>query len=809
MGNLTVGQAVVLSCLSIPACAIAQITPDATLPTNSTITSTGCVICTINGGTVQGQNLFHSFSRFSIPNGGVAYFNNSTNVQLIISRVTGSNASTIDGLIRANGLASLIFINSNGITFGANARLQIGGSFLASTADRVLFSDGVQFTSKSDQSPPLLTISAPIGLGFTNPGAIEVQGQGHNLVAPSYLAPPLNAGQNPGLTVRPGQTLALIGGDIALNGGVLNAPSGKIEMASVAVGIVGLTPTPSSWTFDYRQVSGFSNLLLTQRSLADTSGVGNGSTGLQAKNIRIERGSVLLNFSTGALPNGTTSLNASETISISGTDPIARSPGGILLGSGSKESSGDINISSLNFRLEQGGIVVTESLGRGQAGDIWISTPGELEIDGVSPVDQRLQSTIVSLTTGTGNAGNVRVAAGTLRITGGGFLESATYSTGQGGAVWVNASESVELTGVAEKFLQPSLLGSTTLGAGNAGSVTVQTPVLTVRDGGRLDSSTQGAGDAGSVFVNATRRVEVTGRVSESRNPSLISSSGAIADPQLQQIFGLPLIPTGAAGDVRINTPQLRVSEGGQISVRNEGIGDAGTVFLNADRIQVESGGALTAQTDQGQGGNLKIEARQVILRRGAVVANANTQGNGGNIRVNSAVLALLDGSEISANAGQGLGGQISITAQGLFRSPASIITATSDLGLQFNGVVQLNAPEVDLVRATAAVPVVTDPPPISSACGGQAARTSSFTQIGTGGLPTNPEQQQSSQRGWQESEPSQVSMPPSTPAIVEAQGWVQNSDGSIQLVADAASRVPVALAQASSCLPTATTVIP
>ncbi|MGA7935560.1 MAG: filamentous hemagglutinin N-terminal domain-containing protein, partial [Kovacikia sp.] len=87
-----------------------QIIPDATLPVNS-IAPPGCTVCTITGGTERGVNLYHSFQQFSIPIGGAAYFNNGLQIQNILTRVTGTSLSNIDGLLRANGTANLFLLN--------------------------------------------------------------------------------------------------------------------------------------------------------------------------------------------------------------------------------------------------------------------------------------------------------------------------------------------------------------------------------------------------------------------------------------------------------------------------------------------------------------------------------------------------------------------------------------------------------------------------------------------------------------------------------------------------------------------------
>ena len=148
----------------------AQIAVDGTTNTNLTPIENGI---RIDDGDRAGNNLFHSFEQFSVLNGSEAFFNNANDIVNIFSRVTGGNISNIDGLLRANGTANLFLLNPAGIIFGENAQLDIGGSFLSSTADSIVFSDGVEFLATDADEPPLLTINMPIGLNLgNNPGDI-------------------------------------------------------------------------------------------------------------------------------------------------------------------------------------------------------------------------------------------------------------------------------------------------------------------------------------------------------------------------------------------------------------------------------------------------------------------------------------------------------------------------------------------------------------------------------------------------------------------------------------------------------------
>ncbi|BAY46456.1 filamentous hemagglutinin outer membrane protein [Scytonema sp. HK-05] len=146
--------------------ASAQINPDNSLGVERSRLNSSVERDIIEGGAIPGSNLFHSFTDFNVGTQQQVYFANASGIQNIINRVTGKNSSQILGTLGVLGNANLFLINSNGIIFGENARLDVGGSFIASTANSFIFDNGFNFSTTNPQAPPLLTINVPIGLQF-------------------------------------------------------------------------------------------------------------------------------------------------------------------------------------------------------------------------------------------------------------------------------------------------------------------------------------------------------------------------------------------------------------------------------------------------------------------------------------------------------------------------------------------------------------------------------------------------------------------------------------------------------------------
>ncbi len=820
-----------LLCLATTGPLQAQIVPDATLPVNSVVTPEGST-SVITGGTAVGGNLFHSFKEFSVKTGTTAHFNSAPEISNILTRVTGLTVSNIDGIISAAGTANLFLINPNGIIFGPNARLNIGGSFIGSTASSIKLSDGSFFSAANPcrdatcRVSTLLTVSVPVGLQFgPNPGAIRVRGAGHSLtVADPFFSPiDRSAASNSGLRVSLGNTLALVGGDLGLEGGVLSAEGGRIELGSVGEGAVSLSPSAGGWTLGYSGAQSFRDIRLSQQALADASGTktGGGAVAVAGRRIEVRDGSVILIQNQGSQASGSISAFASESLELSGTTPDGRIRSTLLNDNLGVGKGGDIAVSSRRLTLEGGAQIGTRTFTAGAGGNITVSASEEVQLMGFSPVNPVLNSLITAGTLSSGKGGNIAVSAGRLRAAGGGTVVSGTFGTGAGGNVKIQAADSVEVTGVVPFILTPSLLGSASLGEGNAGSVTIDTSRLTVREGGRVDSSTAGSGSSGSLAIKASQSVEVSGSVPGSRNPSQVISSANLADPILQQTFRLSAAPSGTSGDVRINTPVLIVRDGAQVTVKNDGSGNAGTLRVNAGSIFLDSKGGLTASTESGEGGNINLQVRDALLLRNGSQISATAgggTGSGGNLTISAPVIAALENSDISANAFQGAGGNIKISTQGIFGTqyrvaptPESDITASSQFGV--SGTVTISHPEVDPSLGLVELPENLTDTAAEIVTGCAADKGNTFAVSGRGGLPENPSETLRGATLWSDLRPVRKSsaalvetrfiasfLPsflPSYPGdnsqspIVEATGWVIDEKGRVQLVANAPDVTP------------------
>ncbi|QHG20470.1 filamentous hemagglutinin [Nostoc sp. ATCC 53789] len=777
--------------------AMAQVISDGT--TNTVVNQSGNNFNIFNG-IQKGNNLFHSFSNFSIPAGSTAIFNNAADVQNIFSRVTAGSVSNIDGLIQANGSANLFLLNPSGIIFGSNAQLNIGGSFIGTTAESIKFADGVEFSAINPQITPLLTINAPIGLQLgSNPAPINVQGTGHSLSNPnpSGLPPIIVAPSASELRVQPEQTLALVGGNLHLNGATLTAQQGQVELGSVSgTGLVSLIPTAQGYTLGYENGQSFGDIQLAQRSLLDVSGVNAGSVQVQGRHIKFIDGSVVLAQNFGYLAGGEIHLQASAAI-----DMIGRTDAAIWSGIRSETfgsaAGGNIRVITPKLTLQEGAGLNSSTVGTAASGNIEVQATA-IELSGFSPINPTGISTLsTSSYYSSGNAGDIFVNGNSLVVSGGASLSSATFGSGSSGKVTIRNNHTTVMG--ENPFGLYSSISSTTFAMGNAKILTLDTAKLQILDGGVVAATTFFIGNGGDLSINATESIEISGR-SRSNNSS-INSSVLRLDPQFQQLFGLPDILIANAGNVNITTPNLTLMDGGTVSVTSQGRGNGGSLNITANTIKLDRQTSIQAATESGNGGNIALEVGKLLILRGnsAIVATAGGNGNGGNININAPLVVGLENSDIIANAVQGRGGNIQITTQGKiglqFRPELTLendITASSQFGI--SGTVQINNLGVDPNSGLIGLPAnVTDPSQqIATGCAND--QGSKFVATGRGGVPQNPTQEVTSDRTWSDirdlstyrknsSITPQITQ--SSEVLIQATSWHRNAQGKIELIAD------------------------
>ena len=775
-------------------CAKAQIVPDSTLGAERSVVqpnATNQMIDVISGGARRGANLFHSFEQFSILTGHTAFFNNGVNIQNIITRVTGNQASNIDGILQANSTTNLFLVNPNGIIFGPNASLNIGGSFLASTASSLKFADGTQFSATAPQNTPLLTVSVPIGLQFGGSAAgISVNGSG--------------------LATTQGQTLALVGGDITIYGGNfpgpdgtnLEAREGRIELGSVAENsLVNLTAIDQGWSLGYTGVQNFKNINLFQGAFvnAPSFNTSGGNIQVQGRQVLLQDGAAIAVPTRGSKSGGTLVVKASNFVELSGVTPFG--PGGLFAqadpnGEGATGNAGSVSITTRQLVIQDGAAADTSTFGTGQAGNLTVKASDSIQLSGRTPDNQfpsGLFSQVAKNGTGTGSAGDITIETGQLSVLGGAQISTAGRAGGKGGTLTINAADSVQLSGTAPNASVIQISGASptateiqgasgvfvsaqpgTGATSSAGELTINTGQLTVengaeisadsfglaqggnanlnvgqliiRNGGRVGAGAFGEGLGGSLTVKATDSVEVSGTTT-------------VGSQTLKSILFTGAEASGNAGDLNIMTGSLNVRDGGAVTVSSAGSGKAGNLQLTAGSIGLDNG-SLTSTTFSGDGGNIILQGQNLLLLRngGQISTTAGTAkvgGNGGKISITAPFVIAVpqENSSISANAFKGNGGSVTINASGIFgfQQPAlnqsqiaasnqSQITATSTGG-GLNGVVTLNTPEIDPSRGLVALPIIFADVSrqIAQGCGNGNRTTGQFIVTGRGGLPPNP----------------------------------------------------------------------
>ena len=642
----------------LPGAAVAQITPDRTLGSEQSTVNQNVMINNrngdrIEGGARRGANLFHSFERFNVNDGQRLYFANPVGVLNIIGRVRGRDASSISGTLGVEGSANLFLMNPNGIIFGRNATLDLRGSFVATTANRVQFGTQGFFSADDPQAPPLLTIN-PSALLFSQTASGRIQSRSVADAGSSLAGNPLL-----GLRVADGQNLLLIGGDLAISGG-LNVLGGQLGLVAVkAPATVELSATSHPSVQGLSNTSPRANVFINRGALLNVSANNGGEILIDAEDIQIRGGSTLqagIDEDLGSVDSqaGDIILNATGNIEISGSRVL-----NLLEGTG---TGGDLVIRGQSLLVNEAGILRTSTFAQGNAGRVVIQVADAAVLTDAATVFNTIGSGAV------GTTGGIFLEAGSLSMTSTAELIANTSGTGNVGDVVVRVRGDAKLDGVdSEGFASGIFNVVRSEGIGNSGDIRFSARSLSITNGARLQTNTRGQGNAGNV------RIQVRDRF------LLDSETAGIQD--LTGIFtAVGTDGAGNGGDIDIQAGSLIVLNGAQLTANTFERGNAGNITIQVreqavfdgsnnnyrtadDRNEVVRSGVFSAVGEGfvdgtipafGNGGNIRISANQVELRNGAALGTAvlsNSRGNAGSIVISATDRVLVDGRSRNRDA--------------------------------------------------------------------------------------------------------------------------------------------------------------
>ena len=290
-----------------------------------------------------------------------------------------------------------------------------------------------------------------------------------------------------------------------------------------------------------------------------------------------------------------------------------------------------------------GANIRTNTLGKGNAGNIVIQVK-----DFVSLKDSTRIRTVVE-PKAIGNGGTISLKASSLSITGGSQLSASVFRAfdglpggrGDGGDIILDVSNSVNISGVETDGFSSGILANTESGAeGAAGNVTINTNFLGVSDGaiinsqtnnlsrggnisinantfealggGQIITTTDNSGDAGIITVNAKDLVTLSGSDPTFANRLAQFGSSVVSNVEAGSGLFARSDGTGTAGNVTINSPQLTIENGAEISAASVTAQGGDIILQGLDTLQV-SNSNIAASTESGRAGNLTVTTTESV----------------------------------------------------------------------------------------------------------------------------------------------------------------------------------------------------
>ena len=636
----------------------AQITLDGTLGRAGALAGPAFVI-PADAGRQLGSNLFHSFGLFNVQNGERATFTGPTSVSNILARVTGGQASTINGGLGSDiAGANLYLINPAGVVFGANASLDISGSFHVSTADYLRLGADGRFDAKSPDAS-VLTVAPPSAFGFVSQTPASISFSGSTIEVPDS------------------KTISVIGGDISASRTTLQASGGRLNI--VALGSAGeVRPTDSPIDVLVEGATRMGSAVFLKESGFSQRGEGGGSIIIRAGRFVLD-GSVASTSVSGPT-NGDLLPYGGAGIDILANDVV-------LKGSAAEPTELNSNLSSgvampsppIRIRagtLEVSGTASINSVGlaasRGMTSGIQIEA---------TEVDIHDGAIVRSTTAGAGNSGGIWLQTDRLKVRNGGSLYTLAFGGGAGnaGSLNINAREII-LTSTPEAGYA-RLLTQTRDGTGSPGNVRITADVLSMGPRTEISSGSFGPQPAGDIDMHV-RDISITGVTHQVptgifANARGDGNAGTItihaSTVRLDQSGSIQILSYqgGRGGEINLETSELVLGNGGFIASTAHGNGPAGGINVIADNVSITGvgyelpTGFFANAVGDGNAGTIAIRASGVRLDQFGMIESVTFRdGRGGEINLETGELVLRNGAYItSAALGNGSAGGINVIA--------------------------------------------------------------------------------------------------------------------------------------------------
>ena len=573
----------------------------------------------ITGGTLSGDgaNLFHSFQQFGLDANQVANFLSNPQIINILGRVSGNEASIINGLIQVGGGNSNLFLmNPSGFIFGSDASLNVPGSFTATTANGIGFAQGWFNTSGETDYQSL--VGSPNRFAFTmdQPGSI------------------INAGE---LAVSEGEHLTLLAGQV-INTGTLSAPGGTITMTAV----------PGENVVRISQAGMLLSLEIEAATAEDSLATAEGISPLQLAELLTGQDEE----STGVI------VDSENTVRLIGSDVVIPTISGTTILSGVVDTSSEQFGGNVYLVGEQVGVINATINASGSDGGGTVLIGGGFQGQGSIP--NALQafvssdSIIYADALEHGNAGLVVAWADEINRFSGSVSATGGETFGDGGLVEISARDSLIFRGLID-------VGAT---SGNLGTILFDPKTITISDGGTDDLNLNNAfgensGNSvtfdadqfnalmGNVVLQANNDITINQSIDANNidtltlqagksitiNNVMINLAGGNFSATINDQNALANQRDGGVAQFEMNSGSQISTNGGNISIKPGSFGNEviGTVLLQGGTLN--SGDGTIEIT--GRGSSDGAAKTGIFLSNGAVVESTGTgtitlEGTGG-----------------------------------------------------------------------------------------------------------------------------------------------------------------------------------